>query len=121
MKNKSQTIRVTRGFLWKAESPMSIDADGVKTHLCWPSLEDMAWYKQLQDILAAGDTPRYVTHQNGKFTWHFIRDCWHGDEGWWYRWDTDRSANRPERYRMFIPSELKFHPDYTEEVSNDND
>lgn len=112
MKNKSQTIRVTRGKLWKAESPMSQDSKGKKTYMCWPSLSDMAWYEDLQSILESGDTPRYVTHQNGRFTWHFIRDCWHGDEGWWYRWDTERSIDRTESYRMFIPSKIEFHPDY---------
>jgi len=116
MKNKSQTIRITRGFLWKSESPMSSNTAGRLTFMCWPSLEDMAWYRELQDVIEAGDTPRYVTHQVGKSTWHFVRECWHGAEGWWYRWDDERNDDRDEQYRMFVPSELKFHPDYIQEV-----
>ena len=112
MKNKSQTIRIPRGCLWTGPSPMSQDANGKKTFMCWPTLDDMSWYEDLQSILTSGDSPRYITHPNGKFTWHFIRDCWHGDEGWWYRWDNERSVNRLEEYRMFIPSKIEFHPDY---------
>ena len=114
MKNKSQTVRIPRGGLWKAPSSMSTDAKGKKTYMCWPSINDLAWLQDVKDIQANGDTPRYVTHPNGKFTWHFVLDCYHGDEGWWYRWDNDRNANRGEEYRMFIPSKIEFHPDYEE-------
>lgn len=111
-KNKSQTIRIPRGQLWKAPTSFAVDAKGTKTHLCWPRIDNPDWLKDLHDVLEAGDTPRFVTHQNGKFTWHFIRDCWHGDEGWYYQWDTERNARRAEQYRLFIPSKLEFHPDY---------
>ena len=113
MKNKSQTVRIPRGCLWKAPSPMAQDASGKKTYMCWPRLEDdLSWFKDVQAVLNAGDTPRYVTHQNGKSTWHFKLSCYHGGEGWWYEWDDERSVQRAESYRMFIPSELKFHPNY---------
>ena len=56
--------------------------------MCWPRIdEDMSWFEDVQSVLKAGDTPRYVTHQNGKFTWHFKLSCYHGGEGWWYDWD----------------------------------
>ena len=113
MKNKSQTVRIPRGCLWKASSPMAQDSSGKKLYMCWPRLDkDMSWFKDVQSVLEAGDTPRYVTHQNGKFTWHFKLSCYHGAEGWWYDWDSERSAQRTETYRMFIPREMKYHPDF---------
>lgn len=112
MKNKSQTVRIPRGCLWKAPSPMAQDSAGKKMYMCWPQMDDTAWFKDVQSVLEAGDTPRYVTHQHGKFTWHFKLSCYHGEEGWWYDWDSERSTNRTESYRMFIPRELKYHPDF---------
>lgn len=112
MKNKSQTVRIPRGCLWVAPSPMAQDASGKKMYMCWPQLHDKAWFKDVQDVLNAGDTPRYVTHQNGKFTWHFKLSCYHGGDGWWYDWDSERSAPRGETYRLFIPRSIQQHPDF---------
>ena len=113
MKNKSQTVRIPRGCLWKAPSPMAQSASGQKMYMCWPRLEgNLSWFQDVQDVLNAGDTPRYVTHQNGKITWHFKLSCYHGDEGWWYEWDSKRSMPRTNTYRLFIPRTLKDHPDY---------
>ena len=112
MKNKSKTVRIPCGGLWKSPYPFAEDATGKKTHMCWPTLENTSWLQEVKDIVTTGDTPTYVTHQNGKSTWHFKLSCYHGGEGWWYEWDDERSAQSPESYRMFIPSELKFHPNY---------
>jgi len=112
MKNKSQTVRIEKGNLYKNMSPLAKNSKGEKTYLCWPRLESLAWFKDVKDVLKAGDTPRWVTHQNGKFTWHWKLSCYHGDEGWWYDWDDARNTNRGERFRLFIPSKLEFHPDY---------
>ena len=113
MKNKSQTVRIPRGCLWKAPSPMAEDSTGKKMYMCWPSLEDLSWLQDVKDVVANDGTPRYVTHQNGRFTWHFKLSCYHGGEGWWYDWDSDRSIERSETYRLFIPSDITNHPDYT--------
>ena len=113
MKNKSQTVRIPRGCLWKSPHAMASNASGQKMYMCWPSLKDLSWLQDVKDVQANGDTPRFVTHQNGKFTWHFRLSCYHSDEGWWYDWDSERSVQRTETYRMFIPSKLEYHPDYT--------
>lgn len=113
MKNKSQTVRIPRGCLWKSPYSMASNAAGQKMHMCWPTLEDMSWLQDVKDVLANGDTPRFVTHQNGKFTWHFKLSCYHADEGWWYDWDAERSAPRTNTYRLFIPSKLEHHPNYS--------
>mgnify|MGYP005632306069 FL=1 len=113
MKNKSQTVRIPKGCLWKASWPCAQDSTGKKMYMCWPRIgEDMSWFKDVQDVLNAGDTPRYVTHQNGKLTWHFKLSCYHGGEGWWYDWDVERSADRTKTYRLFVPRTLQDHPDY---------
>ena len=112
MKNKSQTVRIPRGKLWIAPNSMATDSKGMKTYMCWPSIDDLTWLQDVKDVQANGDTPRFVTHPNGKFTWHFKLACYHGAEGWWYDWDADRSAPRPETYRLFIPSSIEHHPDY---------
>ena len=113
MKNKSQTVRIPRGCLWKASWSCAQDSKGKKMYMCWPRIGDnMSWFKDVQDILNTGDTPRYVTHQNGKITWHFKLSCYHGGEGWWYEWDSERSMPRDETYRLIIPRTLKDHPDY---------
>ena len=113
MKNKSQTVRIPKGCLWKASTPMAQDSSGKKMYMCWPRItDDMSWYKDVQSVLEAGDTPRYVTYQNRKFTWHFKLSCYHGGEGWWYDWDDERSTPRGETYRMFIPRHIQHHPDF---------
>ena len=112
MKNKSKTVRIPKGCLWKSPHPFAQDATGKKTHMCWPILKDKSWMKDVKDILEAGDTPTYVTHQCGKFTWHFKLSCYHGGEGWWYEWDTERNVQRLETYRMFIPRTIQDHPNY---------
>ena len=91
---------------------MASDVTGKKMYMCWPSLKDLSWLQDVKDVLANGDTPRFVTHPNGKFTWHFKLSCYDSDEGWWYDWDSERSVDRTETYRMFIPSKLEYHPDY---------
>ena len=116
MKNKSQTVRIPRGCLWKSPTSVGQEATGRKVHLCWPTLKDLAWFEDVKSILESGGTPRYVTHPNGRLTWHFKLSCYHGDEGWWFQWDDERSARRAETYRMFIPSQLKFHPDYEQSI-----
>ena len=113
MKNKSQTVRIPRGCLWKSRHSMASDASGKKMYMCWPSLKDLSWLQDVKDVQANGDTPRFVTHQNGRFTWHFKLSCYDADEGWWYDWDASRSIDRSETYRLFIPSKLEYHPDYT--------
>ena len=112
MKNKSHTVQIPKVCLWKAPSPMAQDSSGNKLYMCWPLMDDMSWFKDVKSVLKAGDTPKYVTHQNGKLTWHFKLSCYHGEEGWWYDWDSERSAPRAETYRMYIPREIKYHPDF---------
>ena len=113
MKNKSQTVRIPNNCLWKAKTPMAQDSKGKKMHMCWPLLnKSKSWFTDVQSVLENGDTPRYVTYDNGKTTWHFVLSCYHGDEGWWYDWDTERNKDLDVSYRLFIPRELKHHPDY---------
>jgi len=113
MKNKSQTVRIPAGCLWKAPHSMAQDSKGKKIHMCWPLLEEKkSWFADILSVLENGDTPRYVTYDNGKSTWHFKLSCYDGGEGWWYDWDMDRNIDQDETYRLYLPRELKYHPSY---------
>ena len=108
----NDSVTVQPGHMWISDHSCASDKTGKKTHMCWPQLSDMSWLEDVKGFEERGETPRTVRYKVGKSIWYFKLACYHGDEGWWYDFDLDRSIQRVRHYRLFIPRTLQDHPDY---------
>ena len=116
LRRNNEAVTVQPGHMWISEHSCASHKNGKKTHMCWPELTDMTWLQDVKAFESRGETPRSVRYKVGKSVWYFKLACYHGGEGWWYNFDTDRSASRARDYRLFIPRTLEDHPDYESSV-----
>lgn len=106
-------VRIPEDALWISATSSSIDAKGVKTHLAWPTLDNTSWFDDVRRFTNEGNTPRYVVHESKGVKRHWKLACY-TEDGWWYSHDKERSSKVDYEARLFIPMELKFHPDLEE-------
>jgi len=103
-------VRIAEGALWISATSSSIDAKGMKTRLAWPTLDNTSWFDDVRRFVNEGSTPRYVVHESKGVKLHWKLACY-TEDGWWYGHDKERSSKVEYETRLFIPQELKFHPD----------
>ncbi len=120
LKRKPGVVSIQPGHMYINEHPMASDSNGKKMHMCWPKLSDLTWLEDVRDMIAKGEHPTRVQYLNGKFLWWFKLSCYHGGEGWWFEWDEESNVQRARTYRLYIPNDLQFHPDYEKENNDEN-
>jgi len=104
-------VRIPEDNLWVATNPAITDVKGIKTHLAWPTLDNISWFTEVCRFTKEGGSPQYIVHKAGKKKLHWKLACY-TEDGWWYSHDRERSSKVEYETRLFIPRELKFHPDF---------
>ena len=107
-----ESITIQPGGMYFNYHPMASDSEGKKVLMCWPTLDNLEWLEDVKSFDERAETPTTVRYKNGKFVWFFKLACYHGGDGWWFNFDSDRSIRRAQNYRLIIPRTLQDHPDY---------
>ena len=104
-------VRIPEGALWISDYPLSSNTKGVKTHLAWPTLDNLGWLEDVLRFAKEQSSPGYVAYEVGKQKLHW-KLASYTEDGWWFSHDNSRSSKTEFETTLFVPRELKFHPDY---------
>jgi hypothetical protein len=110
-KKLNKIIRIPKDSLYISPNAVAVDVNGIETYLAWPTLDNVSWLKEVLDFTKEKKTPRHVVCKVGKKTLRWKLACY-TEDGWWYRHD-EKSSKVEYETRLFIPQELKFHPDFS--------
>ena len=110
-KQLTNVIHIPADALWVSDYPSSSNAKGIKTRLAWPTLDNLGWFEDVLRLAKEQNSPRHVSYQAGKQKLHW-KLASYTETGWWFSHDNDRSSKTEFETTLFVPRELKFHPDW---------
>ena len=109
-KKFDKAIRIPKDSLYISPNAIAVDVKGVLTYLAWPTLNNTCWFEEILNFTKEKAPPRRVIYKIGKKTLKWKLACY-TEDGWWYR-QSEKSSKVGYETRLFIPQELKFHPDF---------